>query len=143
MNTIGQWHLLTSMELLIIASTADTSSIRFWRAKLLRYEILQKILSSFLLFIRKKTPPNTAAALQKLLLIHFGEEDREITPGSSPSVASYSLPRPVISTLGKMTEIGSTYEISISTKLSAIKPMEEKFDVKLDTYALRMGKIRG
>lgn len=94
-------------------------------------------------YLSEKKPPNTAAALQKLLLIRFGEEDREITPGSSPSVASYSLPRPVISTLGKLTEISSTYEISISTKLSAIKPMEEKFDVKLDTYALRMGKIRG
>lgn len=82
-------------------------------------------------------------ALQKWWLIRFGEEDRDITPGSSPSVAPYSLPHAAISTLGKLREIRSTYEISISTKLSAIKPMEEKFDVKLDTYALQMGKIRG
>lgn len=65
-----------------------------------------------------------------------GDHSREFSLSSS-----IFSPTPVISTLRRLTEIGSTYEISISTKLSAIKPMEEKFDVKLDSHALQMGKI--
>lgn len=91
----------------------------------------------------QRKPPNIAEALQKFLLACFEVEDRKITAGSSGSVAPYSLPHPVISTLGKLTEIGSTYEIFISTKLSATKPMEEEFDVELDTCALWMGKKSG
>lgn len=56
-----------------------------------------------------------------------------MSPGSSYSMASYSLPLHLISTLGNMTKIGSTCEISISTLLSAIKSTEQEFDVELDT----------
>lgn len=61
------------------------------------------------------------------------QRGREVSLGNSHSMASYSLPLHVISTLGNMTKITSTCEISISTLLSAIKFTEQEFDVELDT----------